>query len=175
MRRVSVFLFLLVFLFAPGAIGQLSAQGLPPLKTVAPPPQQPLPFSHHTHVSQGLKCVECHAVPDPGDFAEIATTEKCMSCHVAIKTDSPHIQKLTDFHKRGEAIPWEPVYLVPDYVFFSHRVHLDKAQAQCTDCHGPVGEREALAKEREISMAACMDCHRAKSASIECNFCHDPR
>lgn len=154
---------------------QAFSQGLPPLKTVAPPPAQPLPFSHRTHVSQGLKCLDCHPMPDPGDFAEIIATEKCMLCHSSIKTDSPAIQKLADFHRRSAPIPWEPVYLVANYVFFSHKEHLTRAAAQCADCHGPVGEREALAKERDLSMAACMDCHRAKSASLECNYCHEPR
>jgi hypothetical protein len=154
---------------------QALSQGLPPLKSVPPPPEQPIPFSHRKHVSQGLKCAECHPMPDPGDFAEIVSTEKCMQCHSAIKTDSPAIQKLADFHRRGGQVPWEPVYLVADYVFFSHKVHTTQAGAECADCHGPVGERDALAKERDISMAACMECHRAKSASLECNYCHEPR
>ena len=73
------------------------SQGLPPLKNVAPPPEQPLPFSHRAHVSQGLKCLDCHPVPDPGDFAEIVSSETCMLCHSSIKTDSPAIQKLADY------------------------------------------------------------------------------
>jgi hypothetical protein len=72
-------------------------------------------------------------------------------------------------------VPWEPVYQIADYVFFSHREHIGRAGAECADCHGPVGERDVMAKERDISMAACMDCHRVKAASLECNFCHDPR
>jgi hypothetical protein len=160
---------------AAGLSLQAFSQGLPALKNVPPPPGQPLPFSHRKHVSQGLQCADCHPMPEPGDFAEIVSAERCMLCHTSIKSDSPAIQKLADFQKRGEPIPWEPVYLVADYVFFSHKVHLTRAGAQCADCHGPVGEREVMAKERDISMAACMDCHRAKSASLECNFCHDPR
>jgi hypothetical protein len=159
-----------------GCLGsQAFSQGLPELKNVGPAPAQPIPFQHNKHVSQGLKCLDCHPVPDPGDFAEIVSTERCMLCHSSIKTDSPAIQKLTEYHKQGERVPWEPVYLIADYVYFSHKQHLSRAGAQCADCHGPVGEREFLAKERDISMAACMDCHRAKSASLECNFCHEPR
>ncbi len=151
------------------------SQGLPPLKNVAPPPEQPIPFSHRAHVSQGLKCLDCHPVPDPGDFAEVVSSDTCMLCHSSVKADSPAIQKLADYQRRGARIPWKPIYAVADYVFFSHKVHLTRAGAECADCHGPVGERDALAKERELSMAACMECHRAKSASIECNYCHDPR
>ena len=154
---------------------QAFSQGLPELKNVGPPPAQPIPFNHQTHVSQGLGCLDCHPIPEPGDFAEIVSAEKCMLCHSSIKTDSPAIQKLAGFHKRGVRVPWEPVYLVADYVYFSHKEHVTRAGAQCIDCHGPVGERETMAKERDISMAACMDCHRAKSASLECNYCHEPR
>ena len=114
-------------------------------------------------------------MPAPGDYAEITGSDKCMACHTSIKTDSPAIQKLTQFHKAGEEIPWEPVYLIADYVFFSHAVHVKEVGAQCGDCHGPVGERGVLGKERDISMAACMDCHRAKGGSLECDYCHDPR
>jgi hypothetical protein len=30
-----------------------------------PAPEQPLPFSHKTHVSMGLQCMFCHANPAP--------------------------------------------------------------------------------------------------------------
>ena len=151
------------------------AQSLPPLKRIPPVPEQPIPFSHRTHVSKGLECKQCHPIPEPGDFAEIVATEKCMSCHTSIKADAPAIQKLAAYHQKGEEVPWEPVYLIPDYVFFNHSVHINKAGAECQSCHGPVGEREVLAKERDISMAACMDCHRATGGSLDCAYCHDPR
>jgi hypothetical protein len=38
-----------------------------------------------------------------------------------------------------------------------------------------VAEREVMRKERDITMGACMDCHRARQASNQCNFCHEPR
>ncbi len=151
------------------------AQQLPVLKRLPEPPEQPIPFSHRLHASNGLNCAECHPTPDPGDFAEIVGTEKCMACHVAIKTDSPLIQKLARFDKEDGEVPWEPVYLIADYVFFNHLVHTEKVGAKCQDCHGPVEERDVLGKERDISMAACMDCHRAEGGSLECNYCHDPR
>ena len=151
-----------------------SAQQLPKLAKVYPGPEQPIPFAHDRHAAQGLKCQECHPTPDPGDFAEIVGTAKCMGCHASLRTDSPHIRKLAGFDERGEAVPWEPVYMVADYVFFSHREHA-AAGAGCLDCHGDVASMAVLEKERDISMAACMDCHRATNASLECDFCHEPR
>jgi hypothetical protein len=151
------------------------AQQLPPLKNPAPPPEQPLPFSHRTHVEKGLECRQCHPMSDPGDFAEIVGTDVCMTCHAAIKTDSAAIQKLASYHKSGQEIPWQPVYRLADYMFFSHAVHTKQVKAKCEDCHGPVGERQSLAKEKDTSMAACMDCHRARGASLACDYCHEAR
>ncbi|MSV27552.1 MAG: hypothetical protein EXQ52_02235 [Bryobacterales bacterium] len=141
-----------------------------------PAPEQPLPFSHKHHASTlGLACAKCHPVADPGEFAGLPPTATCMECHKAIKTDSPHIQKLTAFHKDGADVPWKRVYRIPDYVFFSHKEHLSRAKANCETCHGPVKESAALRREKEVSMGACMDCHRANQASIACNFCHEQR
>ncbi len=164
-------LLFLVFLAAALA----AAQQLPPLEKIPAAPEQPLPFSHRLHTQQGIACLDCHPTPDPGDFAEIASAEKCMSCHVSVKTESAAIRELTAYHNAGESIPWEPVYLVEDYVYFSHRAHAEQARADCSDYHGAVGERDVLAQERDISMEACMRCHRASGGSLECNYCHEPR
>jgi len=114
-------------------------------------------------------------MPDPGDKATYPDTAKCMVCHVAIKKDSAAIQKLADYNKKQEPVPWRRVYRVPEYVYFSHKVHLEKAHATCETCHGNVREAEVMRKEIETSMATCMDCHKAKGASVACDFCHEPR
>src|SRR5579864_6379184 len=82
-------------------------------------PTQPIPFSHKQHISNGLECKDCHTMPDPGDEATLPATAKCMACHVEIKKDSPAIQLLADYHKKGEEVPWKRVYHVPDYVFLA--------------------------------------------------------
>jgi hypothetical protein len=153
----------------------LSLAQLPDTKYVRPAPAQPIPFSHKLHVSNGLQCAHCHPVPDPGDFATIPKTAVCMGCHAAIKKDSPHIQKLAAFHADARKVPWAPVYRVPDWVSFNHKKHLATPGVTCETCHGPVGEGEVMRREKDISMAACMDCHRAKGASNDCQLCHDQR
>ena len=153
----------------------LAAAQTPPPKYVPPPPVQPLPFSHKQHVAAGLDCKNCHEIPEPGDFAGIPATDKCVVCHLGIKKDSPHIQRLADYHSKNAPVPWKRVYRIPDYVFFSHKEHLNRAQATCETCHGPVRERDVLRKEKETSMAACMDCHRTAGASLACDYCHDRR
>ena len=147
----------------------------PPPKYIPPPPVQPLPFSHKQHLATGLECKNCHEIPDPGDFAGIPATAKCMTCHAGIKKDSPHIQKLAEYHGKDTPVPWKRVYRIPDYVFFSHKEHLTRGKVTCEACHGPVRERDVMRKEKETSMAACMECHRTAGASLACDFCHDQR
>jgi hypothetical protein len=142
---------------------------------VPPAPEQPLPFSHKQHVSNGLQCKDCHAMPDPGEHATFPATSKCMACHVAIKKDSAAIQKLADYHKKGEPVPWKRVYRVPDYVYFSHQVHVTRGKTACETCHGPVRERDVMRKEKPTSMATCVDCHKTSEASVACDYCHDQR
>ncbi|MCW5982983.1 MAG: cytochrome c3 family protein [Bryobacteraceae bacterium] len=148
---------------------------VPEPKILRPPPPQPLPFSHRTHAGTGLKCVECHSMPAPGDFATLPATAKCMACHIAVKKESPHVAKLAEFHREGKPVPWERVYRVPDYVVFSHKIHMDVDGVSCQTCHGPVEQRDRLQVEKDISMAGCMDCHSAKQASNDCQLCHDQR
>jgi hypothetical protein len=95
----------------------------------------------------------------------------CMLCHQTIATDKPGVQQLAVFAKSGQPIPWVRVYQTPSFVNFSHKTHLDHNNA-CQECHGPVAEREQLAKETDISMAGCVNCHKAKNAAVGCDTCH---
>jgi hypothetical protein len=140
-----------------------------------PPPPQPIPYSHKLHAGTlKLQCSFCHENQDPGEMMGIPASAKCMGCHKGIKTDSPHIQKLAGYHAQNRPVPWLRVYQIPSYVFFSHREHT-KAGNTCTECHGPVAERDVLAREVPINMGACMDCHQKKKAPNDCGFCHEQR
>ena len=134
--------------------------------------QQPIPYSHKTHLALGLECKSCHQNADPGEFMGFPAESFCMSCHQAIKTDSPHIQKLAAAAKAGESIPWERIYGLAPYVYFSHRVHTT-AGVTCETCHGPVRERDVMSKEVEHNMKTCMACHEAKQAPLGCGTCHE--
>jgi Cytochrome c7 and related cytochrome c/Class III cytochrome C family len=138
------------------------------------PPVQPLPYSHKQHIALGLKCEFCHIEPGVGEMMTFPATEKCMSCHQSIDKDKPAIQKLAAYAKSNEPIPWVRVYKIPEWVDFSHKVHL-QAGAKCQNCHGQVAERDVLFKEVDLSMGTCMECHRENNASVQCDYCHDPR
>ncbi len=136
----------------------------------AEPPRQPVAYSHKVHAGTlKLKCAMCHTNPDPGEMMKFPAVATCMSCHTAIKTESPEIQKLA----KGD-VKWVRVYQIPSYVNFSHRSHRETGNA-CTECHGDVTVRDALFKEGDVSMGGCMNCHRLKKASIDCTYCHEER
>jgi hypothetical protein len=160
MRKV-VKIILLAIIITIGLLAQTPA-----------PPKQPLSFSHKLHVAQGLKCQACHVNPDPGEQMTFPATAKCMACHADIATDKPAIKELSQYHSDKAAIPWVRIYQNPDWVWFSHRTHLETG-AKCDRCHGAVAEREALWKEKPISMESRMNCHRETNASNACNYCHE--
>lgn len=140
----------------------------------AAPPEQPLPFSHLAHAGGAkVQCKMCHTNPDPGETMTVVAAATCMQCHSAIKADSPAIVKLAAAARDGREIKWVPVYRIPSYVKFSHRNHM-QAGNTCAECHGNVAARDRLAKEGDISMGGCMNCHRAKKASLDCASCHEP-
>src|SRR5271163_4738237 len=133
--------------------GDVAAQTTPS-KVVTVAPVQPIPYSHKQHLALGLQCKDCHQTSaEVADEMVLPAVDKCMTCHVSIKKDSPNIQKLAEFQKDGKPVPWVRVYSLPDYVDFSHKTHITKAKATCENCHGPVKEREAIRKESDISMA----------------------
>ncbi len=142
--------------------------------TVPQGPEQPIAYSHKTHLSFGLKCKDCHENKDPGEFMGIPATAKCMACHQSIKKESPQIAKLAEFHEAKRTVPWKRVYLLPGFVFFSHKTHLEGG-AECKTCHGEVAQRDRLFKEAGIAMGDCMDCHRRNKASNDCTVCHEAR
>jgi quinoprotein glucose dehydrogenase len=134
---------------------------------------QPVPFSHATHAKAAkLQCLDCHAGAARGERAGFPTTAKCMSCHQTIAADAPGVRALRKFVEAGAQPQWVRVYRVPDFVFFSHERHV-KANVQCSSCHGPVPERDVLAKEVSTSMTACIACHREKHARVDCTTCHN--
>ena len=135
-------------------------------------PVQPIPFSHKQHAgTMKLPCEFCHVSSRSGETVAIPQATFCMQCHQTMGTSDPGVQKLAQYAKSNTSIPWVRVYELPSFVSFSHKTHLAHGIA-CQQCHGPVADRVQLAKETDISMAGCVNCHREKKASIECDTCH---
>jgi Zn ribbon nucleic-acid-binding protein len=107
-----------------------------------------------------------------GEKMEIPGVAECMVCHGSMPPASPATRKLAQLAEANQLISWTRLYRLPDFVFFSHRKHA-AAKVDCAVCHGPVKERQILWQEKEISMVACVDCHRLRKAPLSCDLCHN--
>ncbi len=140
--------------------------------TVKTPPDQPVPFSHKSHMAFDMKCQECHPNPEPGDRMTLPTADRCMECHRTIAKDKPAIQKLAAFSKSRQTIPWVRIYVVSGWVFWNHRSHLE-AGMKCETCHGELRKMNVvIAATNVTTMAGCVDCHRKNDTSTGCQYCH---
>jgi hypothetical protein len=142
------------------------------LAQVPKAPVQPVPFSHQQHSAAAIACKHCHPNAARAERAGLPSAAQCMACHTSIKKESAAIQQLAAFHKEEKPIPWVRVYRLPDFVFFSHGTHVN-ADVQCTECHGPVEQRETLSAEIVHNMKTCMACHQTRKASNKCHVCHE--
>jgi hypothetical protein len=135
-------------------------------------PAQPIPYSHKKHLAFGLECKRCHTNPEPGRLMTFPATSTCMECHVTIAKDKPSIQKLAEFSKSKQTIPWVRVYTVLPGVAWNHRVHLE-AGVKCETCHGAVREMEAMSEVTSVTtMYSCLHCHEMNQAKTACDTCH---
>ncbi|MFQ6672703.1 MAG: cytochrome c3 family protein [Candidatus Tectimicrobiota bacterium] len=140
---------------------------------------QPINFNHEEHLSAKrasgpITCNTCHKFYRTRQSSGRPGVAVCASCHTTTKPKSPEMEKLRRFIDRKQEIPWRRVYKLPEHVFYSHRTHVVDAKLPCATCHGPVEtQRKALTRPlQRISMAACMDCHRARNVTNDCNACH---
>jgi len=137
-----------------------------------PAPEQPLPYSHRTHVGMGLPCQLCHTNPTPGKEMTFPATSTCMKCHATIATDRPAIEKLAEYAHSKQSIPWVRVYKVLPGITWTHRKHLE-AGVQCETCHGAVRDLDAMSETTAVTgMASCVSCHQARRVSEACAVCH---
>jgi hypothetical protein len=123
----------------------------------APPPNPAGAFTHKKHAGMKLKCAFCHAGVEKEERAGFPAVTGCRACHT----------QLAD-----RVIPSARVYRLPDYTIFSHSRHV-AGKVECVTCHGVVYEQEQMKVERPLTMAACVNCHRASRATLVCNACHE--
>jgi len=170
---------LVAFFFFAGGLAPQSAASPQEAKQMVPdnpsehtPPVQPIAYSHKKHLAFGLECKKCHTNPEPGKLMTFPATSICMECHVTIAKDKPSIQKLAQYAKSKEAVPWVRVYTVLPGVAWNHRPHLD-AGVKCETCHGKVREMEAMSEVTSVTtMYSCLHCHEMNQAQTACDTCH---
>ena len=137
-----------------------------------PPPEQPIPFSHRQHATAVANCTDCHKAATSDMRAGIPLAAECLKCHAQPAT--PALKTLHDLANAGQ-IPWRRVVSLPDYVLFSHKAHMSAKGTTCDTCHGKVQEMTATQKVYDMSMAACIECHKQRNAPEACDTCHEPR
>lgn len=153
-----------------------------------PAPQQPIEFSHVTHVgavmaSAGVgepqACLFCHRMADKERAATIPAVEQCMFCHRFITGGgsergawvAEEIAKVVEAWEAGEPIRWVRVHRLPDHVRFDHAAHI-QAGITCSVCHGNVAEMARVRQVRSLRMGDCVACHKMNNAPVECSTCH---
>lgn len=137
-------------------------------------PEQPIPYSHKLHAGElEIDCQFCHTYARRSRAAGIPATEQCMACHSLIAADKDPIKAMTKAYERKDAINWVKVHDLPDFVFFSHKRHVQ--HFECQDCHGQVQTMEVVHREASLTMGWCLNCHQDnldKGASVDCMVCH---
>lgn len=125
------------------------------------PIEQPIQFSHKHHVGDdGIDCRYCHTSVEKAASAGMPSTNTCMSCHSQIWSDSPEIQPIRASFTSGKPILWNRVHDMPDFVYFNHSIHVKKG-VSCVSCHGRIDQEPLAKKVNTMTMAWCLDCHRA--------------
>lgn len=138
-----------------------------------PEVRQPFAFSHQVHLAKEVLCTDCHDGVERGPVAGLPSINTCMICHSQIATDRPLIQTLADMQAKGLDLAWQRVYgYAPEaHVRFEHAPHV-RGGIECATCHGDLKTETVAERVVDLDMAFCVNCHKAKQASIDCLACH---
>jgi hypothetical protein len=129
-------------------------------------PDQPVPFSHKHHVQGlGVQCQYCHVTVETSSYAGIPPTKTCMNCHAQIWTNAQLLEPVRQSWATGQSLAWIKVHDLPDYVYFSHEIHVNKGVA-CASCHGRVDQMPLMYAENTLQMEWCLDCHRNPAKNL---------
>jgi hypothetical protein len=123
-------------------------------------PEQPIAFSHKLHAGDmKMDCRYCHSDVEKSRHANVPSADVCMNCHAIARADTPEIQKLAEYYNTGTPIKWKRVHRVPDFAYFNHSVHVNSG-IDCSNCHGDIARMEVVNQVKDLTMRACLDCHR---------------
>lgn len=160
--------------------------------------EQPVQFSHDTHLKNGLDCSVCHYLREDGTFSGIPTTEDCAVCHSHLLGKSQEERKYFDeYIRKNKEVKWLAYQKQPDNVFFSHAAHSLRScnachefseQELCMHCHIDVTKTKNPPEFKEnrlsgyssttMKMWQCEECHAnpnhldSTNANNACFVCH---
>lgn len=129
-------------------------------------PDQPVPFSHKHHVQGlGLQCQYCHVTVEKSSYAGIPPTKTCMNCHAQIWTNAALLEPVRHSWATNQSLVWTKVHDLPDYVYFSHEIHVNKGLG-CSSCHGRVDQMPLMYMQNTLQMEWCLNCHRNPAKNL---------
>lgn len=143
-------------------------------RATGPAQRQPVAYNHQKHIALGLECSGCHTgIAEGKAHARFPALEVCASCHTQDDAN-PRAKAVRDYVSANKPIPWQKIYQVPAYVYFSHRRHVGLAKLDCALCHGDMSkvERPVTQPAVAISMARCIGCHYRMKVTNDCLACH---
>jgi hypothetical protein len=88
-----------------------------------------------------------------------------MNCHAQIWTNAQLLEPVRNSWATGESLPWTKVHDLPDFVYFSHEIHVNKGMG-CATCHGRVDMMPLMYEQNTLQMEWCLDCHRNPAKNI---------
>jgi hypothetical protein len=133
---------------------------------------QPVSFSHARHAGElRVDCLYCHRSAAVSAIADVPSMQLCLSCHRNLASETPQTLKLLSYWKNQESIPWVRLHRLPDFVHFTHELHL-RTGLQCVTCHGHVEEMPSTPRAASYEMGWCLSCHQENGASQDCLTCH---
>lgn len=139
--------------------------------------KQPIEFNHKKHLDNNVTCNFCHRDFKNTYYAGIPQTNVCIVCHEDVIYVTPEKKKIQQYYKQKLPIPWKQVYKTPDFVFFSHRLHVTVEKIDCQKCHGEVQKMVLPFTQQPVrlKMKSCIQCHETVqriSDPYECTDCH---
>jgi hypothetical protein len=143
-----------------------------PTHSVAQESGTTVPFDHAIHAGQyDMPCLGCHVYAGSSPSAGLPSVRKCMGCHKFIAKDKPGVQALAALFEQGQPPRWLRVTRLPDFIYFSHRMHV-RSKVACSDCHGEVKAMHMVVPAAQLTMGRCLGCHGERNATVDCIACH---
>ncbi len=136
---------------------------------------QPVAFNHVKHTKDlGLSCEFCHAYVRTGAHAGLPNAETCAMCHRVAQGSSEEALRVTQLIDQGDSLQFNKLFRLPPHVYYTHRRHVGIGELECSNCHGAIAEtdRPPTRPLVQITMSFCLDCHRERGQSVDCNACH---
>lgn len=151
--------------------------------------EQPIAFYHNVHAGapNNIPCMYCHYTADRSVDAGIPSVQLCVGCHVpgssapaALRGQAalafPKVkdngrdsawfnegQKLVNYWRNGQGIPWVRIHKLPEHAKFPHYTHVNVG-LECQTCHGQVQEMAEVVQASSLRMGWCVSCHRGETA-----------